>query len=73
MLSLIRRAFDIASHAVISLHTASLDVCKGQRVEIDESAYPFLKMFLDDVEIIQEVATVQQGQGLSVLTYQDKA
>ncbi|KJA18151.1 hypothetical protein HYPSUDRAFT_218407 [Hypholoma sublateritium FD-334 SS-4] len=51
MISLIIRAFRLDSKSVLSLHTSSLDACKGQSVEIDESAYSLMCTLLDDVEV----------------------
>ncbi|KAF5322351.1 hypothetical protein D9619_002204 [Psilocybe cf. subviscida] len=47
----VARVFDIADDAVLSIHTSSLDVCRGVAVEIDESAYPFMWTVLDEITV----------------------
>jgi len=43
-----KKAFGIENTEVV-LSTISLDVCRGQQVEIDSSAYPHLWRILDEV------------------------
>ncbi|KAJ2930275.1 hypothetical protein H1R20_g6798, partial [Candolleomyces eurysporus] len=45
----VKKAFTIAKETGIVLSTASLDVCRGQHVEIDEQAYPHLWDLLDEI------------------------
>jgi hypothetical protein len=45
----VKKAFKIANEVEIVLSTASLDVCRGQHVEIDEQAYPHMWDVLDEI------------------------
>ncbi|RXW22009.1 hypothetical protein EST38_g3845 [Candolleomyces aberdarensis] len=45
----VKKAFTIAKETGIVFSTASLDVCRGQHVEIDEQAYPHLWDVLDEI------------------------
>ncbi|KAF5317268.1 hypothetical protein D9611_003492 [Ephemerocybe angulata] len=50
-LDAVKKAFRIGSDARIVLSTSSLDVCRGNAVEIDEAAYPYLWEVLDEVAV----------------------
>ena len=44
-----KRAFQIEAEVDILLSTSSLDVCRGQQVEIDAQAYPHMWDVLDEI------------------------
>lgn len=48
----IKDAFGIKAGNTVMLSSSSLDVCKGNEVVIDSSAYPFLWTVLDEVNVI---------------------
>jgi len=49
-----RNAFGIKNRSVIYLQTSTLDVCKGNDIVIDPSAYPFLWTVIDEVSVVVE-------------------
>lgn len=61
MVSLVKRAFSIDSGSILSLHISSLDACRGQSVEVDESAYSLMYALLDDVEVTVKEPSSTQG------------
>jgi hypothetical protein len=46
MVALVRRKFGLENKRTIVLKTTSLETCKGQFIEIDESAWSFVRPFL---------------------------
>lgn len=70
MVSLVKRAFSIDSRSVLSLHISSLDACRGQSVEVDESAYSLMYALLDDVEVtVKEPLSNLSTQGVCMYDF----
>lgn len=63
MLNIIYQAFNIAEQP-LSLQTSSLDACKGESVEIDETAYRFMLSVLDIVDVISQTEEDLVNPGL---------
>lgn len=53
MVNLVLQAFGI-DKGPLSLQTSSLDACRGESVEIDESAYALMCSVLGDIDVIVE-------------------
>ncbi|KAF8815970.1 hypothetical protein BYT27DRAFT_6482472 [Phlegmacium glaucopus] len=57
------QSFDLDDDVLLSLRTSTIDVCQGEEVEIDESAYRFLWTFLGKIDVsIVEGAQVGRRQ-----------
>ncbi|KAG6853731.1 hypothetical protein C0991_001864 [Blastosporella zonata] len=52
LVSAARHAFRFAKHATLVFGTSTLDVCRGNSIEIDESAYAPLFEFLDEITVV---------------------
>jgi hypothetical protein len=51
MVNLVLQAFGIDKGS-LSLQTSSFDACKGESVEVDESAYALMCPVLSDIDVI---------------------
>lgn len=60
MLRRVTEDFDLEEDVVLSLRTSTIDACRGREVIIPESAYIYLRKYLDEVD----VSIVERAQGL---------
>ncbi|KAF9465220.1 hypothetical protein BDZ94DRAFT_1296715 [Collybia nuda] len=52
LVQIVQDNFDLGPDTAPVFETSTLDICRGKSVEIDESAYPLMSEFLDEITVV---------------------